>query len=204
MIDYVYANAERAWQRKQNPGLFRMYRRTEVCNMLFTSMGNHFLLDWPDRQLVEMSRNATDAQVQQRLKSVIAAAQNGAITYTASISKAEQFIARTLREQGFPLVVLLNDGFPKEGSPRERYFKPDGVYFEACSQGKLLLLEPTEQVFTTPFIRQSVEEALRRKAEAKRFEYTPIATDSMRYRFVALNEMGKRLVERHGADGIRL
>ena len=172
--------------------------------MLFTSMGNHFLLDWPDRQLVEMSRSATDEQVQQRLKSVLAAAQNGAVTYTASISKGEQFIARTLRNQGFPLVVLLNDGFPEEGSPHERFFKPGGVYFKACSQGKLLLLEPMEQVFDCPFIRQSVEETLRRKAEAKHFEYKPMAADSLRYRFVALNEMGKRLVDWRGADGIRL
>ena len=195
MIDYVYANADRAWQRKQNPDLFRMRRRTEACGLLFTSMGNHFLLDWPDRQLVEMSRNATDEQVQQRLKAVLAAAQNGAVTYTASISKGEQFIARTLRKQGFPLVVLLNDGFPEEGSPHERFYKPGGVYFEACSQGKLLLLEPTEQAFINPFICQSVEETLRRKAEAKHYEYKPIATDSLRYRFVALNEMGKKLVD---------
>ena len=204
MINYVYANAERAWQRKQNPDLFRMYRRTEACGMFFTSIGNHFLLDWPDRQLVEMSRSASDEQIQQRLKSVSRAAQNGAVTYTASISKGEQFIARTLRELGFPLVVLLNNGFPKEGSPHERYYKPGGAYFEACSQGKLLLLEPTEQAFSAPFIRQSVEKTLLRKAEAKHWEYTPIATDTSRYRFVALNEMGRRLVERQGADGIRL
>ena len=67
-----------------------------------------------------------------------------------------------------------------------------------------MLLEPTEQSFNAPFIRQSVEETLRRKAEAKHFEYTPVATDSLRYRFVALNEMGRRLVEQIGADGIRL
>lgn len=204
MISYVYANAERSWRCKQNPDLFKMRRRTETCGLLFTSMGNHFLLDWPDRQLVEMSRSATDEQVQHKLKSVLAAAQNGAVTYTASISKGEQLIARTLREQGFPLVVLLNDGFPVEGSPHERFYKPGGVYFEACSLGKLLLLEPTEQAFCIPFIRQSVEETLRHKAEAKHFEYKPIATDSLRYRFVALNEMGRRLVEGIGAEGIRL
>ena len=204
MINYVYANAERSWQRKQNTELFRMRRRTEACNMHFTSLGNHFLLDWPNRQLVEMSRNATDEQVQHRLKSVLAAAQNGAVTYTASISKGEQFIAQSLRKQGFPIVVLLNEGFPEEGSPHERFYKPGGVYFEACSQGKLLLLEPTEQTFTSPFIHQSVEEVLLRKAEAKHLGYRPVATDSLRYRFVALNEMGRRLVERCGADGIRL
>ena len=203
MIDYVYANADRSWQRKQNPNLFKMHRKTEACSMLFTSMGNHFLLEWPDRQLVEMSRNATDEQVQQRLKTVLAAARNGTVTYTASISKGEQFIARSLREQGFPLVVLLNKGFPEEGSPHERFYKPGGVYFEACSQGKLLLLEPNEQAFLTPFIRQSVEETLRNKAESKHLEYKPIAIDSLRYRFVALNEIGRRLVGRDGADGIR-
>ena len=32
-----------------------------------------------------------------------------------------------------PLVVLLNDGFPQEGSPHERYYKPGGVYFDALS-----------------------------------------------------------------------
>jgi REP element-mobilizing transposase RayT len=204
MINYVYANVERAWQRKQNPDLFRMYRRTEACGMLFTSMGNHFLLGWPERQLVEMSRNATDEQVQERMKAVLRSAQNGAVTYTASISKGEQLIARTLRTQGFPLVILLNEGFPEEGSPHERYYKPGGVYFEACSKGKLLLLEPMEEAFSAPLIRQTVEKTLRRKAEAKHFEYMPIAVDSLRYRFVALNEMGRILVEGQGADGIRL
>ena len=204
MIDYVYANAERAWQRKQNPDLFRMHRRTEAAGMLFTSMGNHFLLEWPERQLVEMSRNATEEQIQQRLKSVLAAAKNGAVTYTAAISKGEQLIARTLREQGFPLVVLLNDGFPAEGSPQERFYKPGGVYFDACFQGKLLLLEPSEQAFNSPFICHSVEGTLRRKAQDRHWDYKPVATDSLRYRFVALNEMGRRLVEGYGADGIRL
>ena len=180
-----------------------MHRKTEAYGMLFTSMGNHFLLDWPERQLVEMSRNATEEQVQERLKAVLRSAQNGAVTYTASISKGEQLIARTLRTQGFPLVVLLNEGFPEEGSPHARYYKPGGVYFEACFQGKLLLLEPTEQTFASPFIRQAVEETLRRKTKAKHFEYTPVATDSLRYRFVALNEMGRLLVSGQEADGIR-
>lgn len=152
--------ATRCMATQTKPDLFRMRRRMEVCNMLFTSMGNHFLLDWPERQLAEMTRNATDEQVQHILKSMLAAAQNGAVTYTASISKGEQFIARTLREQGFPLVVLLNDGLPKEGSTHERFYKPGGVYFEACSHGKLLLLEPTEQTFVAPFVRQSIKEPL--------------------------------------------
>ena len=193
MIDYVKDNPRRLWIKSHHPELFRLHRRTEAAGLSFTSMGNHFLLDWPDKQVVEMSRSATNDEVQERLQSVLASAHNGAVTYTAAISKGEQIIARTLREQGYPLVVLLNDGFPKEGSPHERYYKPGGVYFEACSKGQLLLLEPVEQAFLDADIQVAVEETLRRKAKARHYTYTPISVASQRYRFVALNEMAKRL-----------
>ena len=196
MIEYVKANAERAWQRRQNPNLFRMHRRTEACGLQFTSMGNHFLLEWPDRQLVEISRSASDELVEARLKSVLAAAHNGAVTYTSAISKGEQKIARTLREQGYPLVVLLNDGFPAAGSPQERFYKPGGAYFEVCSKGRLLLMEPDESAFINEVIMTATHETLRRKAEAKHYCYAPVPVESQRYRFVALNEIGQLLVER--------
>ena len=195
MIDYVKDNPRRLWIKSHNPELFRLHRRTEAAGLSFTSMGNHFLLDWPDKQMVEMSRSATKEEVQEQLQSVLAAAHNGTITYTAAISKGEQLIARTLREQGYPLVVLLNDGFPKEGSPHERYYKPGGVYFEACSKGQLLLLEPTEQSFLDTGIQAAVEETLRRKAGVRHSTYTPIPLTSQRYRFVSLNEMAKRLTQ---------
>jgi hypothetical protein len=195
MIDYVKDNPRRLWIKSHNPELFRLHRRTEAAGLSFTSMGNHFLLDWPDKQVVEMSRSATNDEVQERLRKVLAAAHNGTVTYTAAISNGEQIIARTLREQGYPLVVLLNDGFPKEGSPHERYYKPGGVYFEACSKGQLLLLEPTEQAFLDAGIQAAVEETLRQKAEARHYVYTPIPVTTQRYRFVALNEMAKRLAQ---------
>ena len=195
MIDYVKDNPRRLWIKSRNPEFFRLHRRTEAAGLSFTSMGNHFLLDWPDKQVVEMSRSATNEEVQEQLRKVLAAAHNGTVTYTAAISKGEQLIARTLREQGYLLVVLLNEGFPKEGSPHERYYKPGGVYFEACSKGQLLLLEPTEQAFLDAGIQAAVEATLRRKAEARHYVYTPIPVTSQRYRFMALNEMAKRLVQ---------
>ena len=120
--------------RRLNPDIFRMHRKTEVCQLQFTSLGNHFLLDWPERQLVEMSSEANEGQIEQRLQSVLAAAHHGAVTYTAAISKGEQRIAR-------------------------------------------------------------MEGTLRRKAEAKHYSYRPIPIESQRYRFVALNEIGRMLVE---------
>ena len=193
MIDYVKDNPRRLWLKRHNPDLFRLHRRTEAAGLMFTSMGNHFLLNWPDGQTVEMSRSATNGQIEELMHSAQAAAYNGTVTYTAAISKGEQLIARSLRAEGYPLVVLLNDGFPKEGSPHERYYKPGGVYFEACSKGQLLLLEPTEQAFLDVSIQKAVEEALRRKADERHYSYSPIPVTSQRYRFMALNEMAKRL-----------
>ena len=109
MIEYVKANAERAWQRRQNPDLFRMHRRTEVCGLQFTSMGNHFLLDWPEKQLVEMSREASVGQIEERLQSVLAAAHNGAVTYTAAISKGEQLPPNSCRISTIPIRGLERD-----------------------------------------------------------------------------------------------
>lgn len=63
MIDYVKDNPRRLWLKTRNPDLFRLHRHTEAAGLTFTSMGNHFLLDWPDRQAVEMSRSATDDHV---------------------------------------------------------------------------------------------------------------------------------------------
>lgn len=194
MIEYVKANAERAWLRRQNPDLFRMHRKTEVCGMQFTSMGNHFLLDWPDRQLVEISRSASEEQIKEQLNKALATAHNGGVTYTAAISSGERMIARTVREQGYPLVVLLNNGFPAEGSSQERYYKPGGIYFDACSKGRLLLLEPRENTFTNPKVKAATEDALQRKAEAKHHSYTSVPVQSQRYRFVALNEIGRMMV----------
>ena len=196
MIDYVKDNPRRLWLKTHNPDLFKLHRRTVAAGLSFTSMGNHFLLNWPDGQTVEMSRSANSEQIQERLQTVLAAAHNGAITYTAAISKGEQLIARSLRQQGYPLVVLLNDGFPTEGAPHERYYKPGGVYFEACSKGQLLLLEPTEEAFLNTCIQEAVEAALHRKAEERHYSYTPIPVTSQRYRFMALNEMARRLANR--------
>ena len=76
------------------------------------------------------------------------------------------------------------------------YVKPGGVYFEACSRGQLLLMEPDGSAFVNPVVMKATEEALRRKAEAKHYSYRPIPVESQRYRFVALNEIGQLLVER--------
>jgi hypothetical protein len=124
---------------------------------------------------------------------VLHQAENGCVTVTAAISPGERQIAKAVREAGFPLIILLKDGFPKAGDPHEKFYKPGGLYFEACAAGRLLLLEPTADTLTSPDIQTRTKQTLREKAKAKHWNYQPIPASSDRYHMIAANEIVKIL-----------
>ena len=80
------------------------------------------------------------------------------------------------------MVVLLNEGFPEADSPHAKYYKPQGVYFEACAAGQLLLIEPGEGLFED---KEIADEVYRKDPRC-----TP---NSKRYRFLALNALIRRM-----------
>lgn len=195
MCEYVVLNAYRKYMRREHPDLFTMHKDTEVQGLRFRSMGNHWLLDWPERQVVQCSRSINEEDLQQQLKRTLQHAELGAVTYTAAISKGEQMIARAVREAGWPLVVLLMDGFPPAGSENERYYKPGGVYFDACLNGKLLLLEAYESTYDNLELIARTDATLKAKDEAKGYRYKPLPHDSKRWRMIAGNEMLRMITE---------
>ena len=193
MIQYIHDNPRRAMLKQQNPDLFTLRRDTRVGELCFTSLGNLFLLDYPEKQPIICSRALSEQQITAQQTDALYQAKNGCITVTAAISPGERQIARAVREAGFPLIILLKDGFPKAGDPHEKYYKPGGIYFEACAAGRLLLLEPTADTLTLPDIQTRTEQTLREKAEARHWNYQPIPVTSDRYRMMAANEIVKVL-----------
>jgi REP element-mobilizing transposase RayT len=193
MIQYIHDNPRRAMLKLQNPDLFTLRRDTRVGELCFSSLGNLFLLDYPDKQSVICSRLLSEQQIAAQQADVLRQAENGCITVTAAISPGEKQIAKAIREAGFPLIILLKDGLPKAGYPYEKFYKPGGVYFEACAAGRLLLLEPTAGTLTLPNIQTRTEQALREKAEARHWNFQPIPVSSERYRMMAANEIVKIL-----------
>ena len=193
MIQYIHDNPRRAMLKQQNPDLFTLRRDMRVGDLCFSSLGNLFLLDYPDKQSIICSRSLSEQQIAAQLTDVLCQAENGCVTVTAAISPGERQIAKTVRENGFPLIILLKDGFPKAGDPYEKYYKPGGLYFEACAAGRLLLLEPTAETMTLPDIQRCTDQTLREKAEARHWSYQPIPVSSDRYRMMAANEIVKRL-----------
>lgn len=198
MCNYVVLNAYRKYMRRKHPDLFTMHKETVVGGLRYRSMGNHWLLDWPERQVVMCSRSMSEEAVQRQLEQVMSRAELGAVTYTAAKSMGERVIARAVREAGWPLVVLMLDGFPPAGSEAERHYKPGGVYFDACLNGKLLLQEAYEENYANPEVIERTEAMLKQKEEVKGRTYRPLPHDSVRWRMMAGNVMVERCVEGQG------
>ena len=127
----------------------------------FSAIGNHFLLARPLAQ-VQVSRRffryrreskagvapkiARDAdgepivefstpEYERRRDALFAAARVGAVLISPCISDGERQIAREALAAGYRLVAMHNKGFSK-------FQKPSGRYFDACAEGRLLMLAP--------------------------------------------------------------
>lgn len=179
MIHYVHDNPRRLWLKRANPDLFRIRRQTMVAGVECTTLGNIFLAERPQRTLLQCSRSLSQAEIDTKREACLAQADNGTVFISAAISEGEKQISRALRRAGYPMIILLQDGFPKPGDPHERYYKPGGEYFEACANEQLLLIEPSQALLDAP----EIEAAVYRKAH-------DIPHSSQRYRFLALNVIG--------------
>ena len=176
MVRYIQDNPRRLALKRANKDLFRIRQNQQINTIPCTVLGNIFLIEHPLRQVLQCSRRLTQEQIDSLKADCLREAANGTIFATAAISEGEKQIARALREAGFPLIILLEKGFPAPDDPHYSYFKPQGVYFEACAAGKLLLIEPHRDLLD--------REDIAVKTEAK---VGHIPHDSQRYRFVAMN-----------------
>ena len=182
MARYITDNPRRLALKRQNKELFTLQQDILLNNIPCTTMGNMFLAEYPIKQVIQCSRKLTQEQIDELKAQTITQAQEGAIHITAAISEGEKQIARALREAEYPIIVLLQEGFPKPDSPHYRYYKPAGVYFEACSKGKLLLVEPHAEVLERPEIVALTEAKIGK-----------IPHDTQRYRFVAMNMVAEMM-----------
>lgn len=181
-IRYVLDNPRRLALKQANPQLFTLRQDVQAGGFCCTTLGNQFLLDYPMKGVIQCSRSLTQAVIDQQKEQNMEEAERGTVFVTPAISEGEKQISKALREAGYPLIVLLENGFPQETDPHYKYFKPQGVYFEACAIGQLLLIEPKAEMFESKDIERVVFE----KAGV-------IPHDTQRYRFLALNELAKRI-----------
>ena len=195
IIKYTHNNPDNAIMREENPDLYVIRRGIVINGLTFDTMGKNRLLDFPIRQTVAISRNATEEKIQQMAEQALREAERGAVTYTVAISEGEKHVAREIREHGMPLIVIMPEGFPPEGTAAARYFHPHGVYHKACGEGRLLILSPSEHNYSLDSVVKRTEAELKRRCMARGLTYTPIPHNSKRWRFIACNVMLQMITE---------
>lgn len=184
MIRYVKDNPRRLALKRANPDLFRIHQQTILGGVPCTSLGNMFLADYPQRAVLQCSRRMNQSEIDAKREKCMKEAANGTVFISGAISEGEKQICRTLREAGYPLVILLTEGFPAQDSPHYKYYKPQGVYFEACAAGKLLLVQPDKEALERADIVETVTAKVGK-----------IPHESQRYRFVAMNVIAEMIVK---------
>lgn len=135
MKDYLRDNPRRLAVKRAHPDLFTVRHQVQVGGRTFAALGNLFLLDAPQRVAVRCSRDLTQEQINEKCRHFLELARDGAVLISPSISKGEKKVMRTAFEQGYPTIILLENGFAPLA-------KPGGRRFDACAAGQLLLLAP--------------------------------------------------------------
>ena len=163
-LAYIRDNPRRLLEKRAHPELFRVVRDVEFSPMdgraqdgralHFAAIGNHNLLSAPVLLQVQCSRrdfayakdahSRIDARTQpavctpffeEKAAALLAAAAHGAVLVSPCVSHGEKEIARRALLNGARLVALQNKGFAP-------LYKPPGLYFDRCAEGRLLLLAP--------------------------------------------------------------
>ena len=139
---YLEDNPRRLLMKRARPEWLRPFFGFRFGGLTLSCLGNRELLERP-RLMVRISRRVTGPLLEETVAQYLAAAERGTVLVSPAISPGEKLVMRTAFDRGFPTIVVLPKGF----SPLS---KPKGEQFDACSEGRLLL------VSTEPFSNEKV------------------------------------------------
>lgn len=135
MCRYVAENPLRLWIKKSKPDYFTVHHNIKIGNMDVEIMGNRFLLNYPLKKQVRCSRKMTEEEIEFEKKRLKECDSKDIVLVSPCISHGEKEIMKCGFQEGFPQIILLENGFTK-------HQKPQGRQFKSCSEGKLLLVAP--------------------------------------------------------------
>lgn len=157
-IDYLRDNPRRRWVKANHPEYFTCRSGISLNTAPVTVMGNSFLLSHPDKVAVKCSRSLSEEEIERECGRFLSRAAEGAVLVSPCISPGEKAVMSRAFAAGYPLIVLLENGF----APRQ---KPSGRQFDACAAGRLLLVAPWEHHNERRAITRAQCVALNRLAE---------------------------------------
>lgn len=146
--NYLRDNPRRLAVRREHSEYFRVRFDISVAGMTFAAIGNRFLLDYPRKVVVQCSRRLTQEEIEAEVQQKLTLAQEGAVLVSASISVGEKAVMGAALKARLPLVFLSPSGF-------NEYSRPGNRFYEACAEGRFLILAPwPHNNRETPLTRQ--------------------------------------------------
>ncbi len=134
---YLRDNPRRLMMKRERPDLLQPFFNLKLGSYTYNGIGNRDLLSAPQRMAVRVSRRLTGQQLEAEIARYLDAARKGTVLISPAISPGEKMVMRLAFDLHLPTIVVLRNGF----TPLS---KPKGEQFDACSQGRLLMLSTWE------------------------------------------------------------
>lgn len=134
---YIKDNPRRLAVKRSHPEYFRVRFDIAIAGQNYAAIGNCFLLDNPLKVQIQCSRKLTDAEIEDYKERMLGAARKGVVLVSPAISKGEKVVMRAALDAGYPLIFLSPWGF-------NSFSKPGHQYYDACAEGRFLILAPWE------------------------------------------------------------
>ena len=135
--DYLRDNPRRLLMKRERPELLHPFFNLRLGSHSYNGIGNRALLSASKRMAVRVSRRLIGQQLEAEVARYIEAAQSGTVLISPAISPGEKCVMRKAFDLHLPTIVVLRNGF----TPLS---KPQGEQFDACAQGRLLMLSAWE------------------------------------------------------------
>ena len=132
---YLRDNPRRLAMRRAYAEYFRVRFDVTFAGQTYAAIGNRFLLTYPSRIQVRLSRRLTDEEIGQQVSYYLSLARKGAVLVSPAISKGEKAVMRAALNAKLPLIFITPYGF-------NDFSHPGRQFYDACSAGQLLLLAP--------------------------------------------------------------
>jgi hypothetical protein len=132
---YLDDNPRRLALKRHHPDYFTVMHGAVLADMPCQMVGNRFLLDIPDKMAVIVHHAYTDEEYDSYLCQWLACGERGGVLVSAAIATREKMVMREAMNCGYRVIYLRENGFPP-------MYKPSSEAFNACTDGRLLMVSP--------------------------------------------------------------
>ncbi len=134
MFDYMRDNPRRLAVKQSAGELFRLHREMPIAGYAMDAVGNLALLEQP-MMAVHVRHNWTSEEKRAFKNRCIAEARRGTVLISPFISDDERAVRDEALREGLRIIVICDHGFGE-------MYKPEKMYFDACAEGRILMLSP--------------------------------------------------------------